>query len=431
MAGRGPRGRRRRGGDVLDIRDTDRIRIITLNRPDALNAFNEALYDATTEALMAAADDPTVAVVVITGTGRAFSAGTDVIEMSQRNSREHRARRPRVPGTDRSAGRVPEAAHQRGQRSGPRHRHDDAGALRPRVHVDRRPLQVPVHVAGGGARGGEQLHLPDAARPPQRHVGPDELGVAVGRGLQGDGSGLAGDRARSADGRDPAPRPGAVVEADLVAGRVQERRSSPRCRSPSPPPASGRTRRSSAYSGSRPTSRPWWRWPSGASPTSSPSTPPVSEPGIGRTGVGESHGSRQEGPGQAEGRDQEGGCGREVGGEEGRDQEGRRPRRLATPRRGDVQRQAGLRADAGAERSRRRCRARRATKVRRATTSGPGPALRLPARDRRRAGELGGAQGPDPRSRREAHGRARRGPPRSSTPTSRASSRGGSTAGAT
>ena len=71
---------------MLDIRDTDRIRIITLNRPDALNAFNEALYDATTEALMAAADDPTVAVVVITGTGRAFSAGTDVIEMSQRNS---------------------------------------------------------------------------------------------------------------------------------------------------------------------------------------------------------------------------------------------------------------------------------------------------------------------------------------------------------
>jgi enoyl-CoA hydratase/carnithine racemase len=70
---------------VLDIRDTDRIRIITLNRPEALNAFNEALYDATTEALMAAADDPTVAVVVITGTGNAFSAGTDVKEMALRN----------------------------------------------------------------------------------------------------------------------------------------------------------------------------------------------------------------------------------------------------------------------------------------------------------------------------------------------------------
>ena len=55
---------------MLDIRDTDRIRIITLNRPEALNAFNEALYDATTEALMAAAADPTVAVVVITGAGQ-------------------------------------------------------------------------------------------------------------------------------------------------------------------------------------------------------------------------------------------------------------------------------------------------------------------------------------------------------------------------
>ena len=71
---------------MLDIRDTDRIRILTLDRPDALNAFNEALYDATTEALMAAADDPEVAVVVITGTGRAFSAGTDVVEMAQRNA---------------------------------------------------------------------------------------------------------------------------------------------------------------------------------------------------------------------------------------------------------------------------------------------------------------------------------------------------------
>jgi len=70
---------------VLDIRDTDRIRIITLNRPEALNAFNEALYDATTEALIAAAADPTVAVVVITGTGTSFSAGTDVKEMALRN----------------------------------------------------------------------------------------------------------------------------------------------------------------------------------------------------------------------------------------------------------------------------------------------------------------------------------------------------------
>lgn len=73
------------GGHVLRITDTDRIRTITLDRPDALNAFNEALYDATTDALLDAASDNSVAVVVITGTGRAFSAGTDVVEMAQRN----------------------------------------------------------------------------------------------------------------------------------------------------------------------------------------------------------------------------------------------------------------------------------------------------------------------------------------------------------
>lgn len=69
---------------MLRTEDADRVRMITLDRPDALNAFNEALYDATTEALMAAAADPDVAVVVITGTGRAFSAGTDVVEMASR-----------------------------------------------------------------------------------------------------------------------------------------------------------------------------------------------------------------------------------------------------------------------------------------------------------------------------------------------------------
>ena len=70
---------------MLRIEDADRVRLITLDRPDALNAFNEALYDATTEALLDAATSPDVAVVVITGTGRAFSAGTDVREMAARN----------------------------------------------------------------------------------------------------------------------------------------------------------------------------------------------------------------------------------------------------------------------------------------------------------------------------------------------------------
>ncbi|TGD88235.1 enoyl-CoA hydratase/isomerase family protein [Mycolicibacterium sp. CH28] len=69
---------------TLLIDDENRVRTLTLNRPDALNAFNEALYDATTEALLAAAEDPEVAVVLITGAGRAFSAGQDLGDMQAR-----------------------------------------------------------------------------------------------------------------------------------------------------------------------------------------------------------------------------------------------------------------------------------------------------------------------------------------------------------
>jgi enoyl-CoA hydratase/carnithine racemase len=71
---------------VIRIEDDGRVRVLTLDRPDALNAFNEALYDATTEALVDAANAPDVAVVVLTGTGRAFSAGTDVVEMAARTT---------------------------------------------------------------------------------------------------------------------------------------------------------------------------------------------------------------------------------------------------------------------------------------------------------------------------------------------------------
>ncbi len=69
---------------TLSIADHNGVRTLTLNRPEALNAFDEALYDATTIALREAAEDPEVAVVLLTGTGRAFSAGTDLTEMQAR-----------------------------------------------------------------------------------------------------------------------------------------------------------------------------------------------------------------------------------------------------------------------------------------------------------------------------------------------------------
>lgn len=72
--------------DALKIADHRRVRILTLNRPQALNAFTEDLYDAMTVALREAATDDDVSVVVLTGAGRAFSAGNDLGEMHARAS---------------------------------------------------------------------------------------------------------------------------------------------------------------------------------------------------------------------------------------------------------------------------------------------------------------------------------------------------------
>lgn len=53
------------------------MRVVALNRPDRLNAFDTALYNATADELHRAEVDDAVHVVVLTGAGRAFSSGAD------------------------------------------------------------------------------------------------------------------------------------------------------------------------------------------------------------------------------------------------------------------------------------------------------------------------------------------------------------------
>jgi len=53
---------------------------LTLNRPEALNAFNRTMKDELLAAFKEAARDPAVRVVVLTGAGRAFCAGQDLKE---------------------------------------------------------------------------------------------------------------------------------------------------------------------------------------------------------------------------------------------------------------------------------------------------------------------------------------------------------------
>lgn len=60
----------------------DSVLVLTMNRPERKNAFNHHLYKALADALSAAAADDDVHVVVVTGTGGAFSAGQDFSEMT-------------------------------------------------------------------------------------------------------------------------------------------------------------------------------------------------------------------------------------------------------------------------------------------------------------------------------------------------------------
>ncbi|MBI2171044.1 MAG: enoyl-CoA hydratase/isomerase family protein [Chloroflexi bacterium] len=71
------------------------IAVVTLNRPQALNALNSAVRNAMEEALTLLEIDDEVRVVVLTGAGRAFSAGGDIKEQvaAADLTAEERARR--------------------------------------------------------------------------------------------------------------------------------------------------------------------------------------------------------------------------------------------------------------------------------------------------------------------------------------------------
>lgn len=56
----------------------DRVLLVTLNRPDRLNAFTGEQYARLGELLNRVRDDDTVSAVVVTGSGRAFSSGDDL-----------------------------------------------------------------------------------------------------------------------------------------------------------------------------------------------------------------------------------------------------------------------------------------------------------------------------------------------------------------
>jgi 2-(1,2-epoxy-1,2-dihydrophenyl)acetyl-CoA isomerase len=70
-------------GDLIENVE-GRIAILTLNRPDRLNALSNEMMTGLDEALRRVGHDPDIGVIVLTGAGRGFCAGGDVKSMASR-----------------------------------------------------------------------------------------------------------------------------------------------------------------------------------------------------------------------------------------------------------------------------------------------------------------------------------------------------------
>ena len=73
---------------LVEVTKKNNIAVITMNRPEALNALNKAVFAEFEAALDDVEKDNDVYVVIITGAGRAFIAGADIGEMAPMNVAE-------------------------------------------------------------------------------------------------------------------------------------------------------------------------------------------------------------------------------------------------------------------------------------------------------------------------------------------------------
>lgn len=70
---------------LVEVTKQGNVGIVTMNRPEALNALSSAVFADLTAALDQVEHDDDVYVVIITGAGRAFVAGADIGEMANMN----------------------------------------------------------------------------------------------------------------------------------------------------------------------------------------------------------------------------------------------------------------------------------------------------------------------------------------------------------
>ena len=112
------------GWETLDWSvDDDGVAILTLSRPDALNAFDVAMARELEQVFLSAADDDEVRAIVVTGEGRAFCAGMDLsaegnvfgldesVRPTPEELRDHLTEAPYHDGVRDTGGRVTLAIH--------------------------------------------------------------------------------------------------------------------------------------------------------------------------------------------------------------------------------------------------------------------------------------------------------------------------------
>ena len=86
--------------DIL-FEQTGSIAIITLNRPDKLNAWTEAMRNELIGHLEGLKGNEDVRTVILTGSGRAFCAGQDLAETASMNPEDHASAEAWIDGFDR------------------------------------------------------------------------------------------------------------------------------------------------------------------------------------------------------------------------------------------------------------------------------------------------------------------------------------------
>ncbi len=73
---------------ILDVQINEGIAIVTINRPEALNALNTKFFEEMDSVITTLSKNSEVKIMIISGSGKAFVAGADIAEMVNKTQEE-------------------------------------------------------------------------------------------------------------------------------------------------------------------------------------------------------------------------------------------------------------------------------------------------------------------------------------------------------